>query len=210
MTNALFSYDKTNFGAEGTYRFLKNLKGIFGYDYSDTRREGGEDFLTNPPTPIGVNNVPDTKDNTFRGGLVYNPFDWLGGRLMYQKLFRNTDTELQPYQHAVNNQSNITYNNVTRFDIGNQTQDMWKFTADLTCVDALDVSFEYAYKLDDYSDTVLGLTKAEENEFILDGSYTWKGIKFFVFFDYDVSYTDQTGRAESHAPQRQPTLPLPP
>ncbi len=200
VTNALFSYDKTNFGAEGTYRFMKNLKGIIGYDYSDTRREGGEDFLTNPPTPIGVDNVLDTKDNTFRGGLVYNPLDWLGGRLMYQKLFRNTDTELQPITSTtVNNQTILTYNNVTRFDIGNQTQDMLKFTADLTCGDALDVSFEYAYKLDDYSDTVLGLTKAEENEFILDGSYTWKGIKFFVFFDYDVSYTDQTGRAESHS-----------
>ena len=33
VTNALFSYDKTSFGAEGTYRFMKNLKGILGYDF---------------------------------------------------------------------------------------------------------------------------------------------------------------------------------
>ena len=46
VTNALFSYNKTSAGAEATYRFLKNLKGIVGYDFTDTRREGGDDFLT--------------------------------------------------------------------------------------------------------------------------------------------------------------------
>ncbi len=48
VTNTLFSYDKTSVGAEATYRFLKNLKGIIGYDFTDTRREGGTDFLTSP------------------------------------------------------------------------------------------------------------------------------------------------------------------
>ena len=118
-------------------------------------------------------------DNTFKGELVYNPLDWLGARLKYQNLYRDTDTEFKPGTAA-----NVDLaNNVTRFDIGDQTQDMWKLTADLTPLDALDVSLEYAYKLDDYNDTVLGFKKVEENEFILDGSYVWKGIKFFAFFD---------------------------
>ncbi len=192
VMNSLFSYDKTDAGAEASYRFLKNLKLIGGYDFSDTRREGGDEVVQAFP---GIDNVLDTEDNTFRGEIVYNPFDWLGGRLKYQKLFRNTNTELEPGTAA----TTLLANNVTRFDVGNKTQDMWRFTADITPLETLDVSLEYAYKLDDYNDTVLGLTKAEENEFILDANYLWKGIKFFLFFDYDISYTDQTERYLSSA-----------
>ncbi len=197
-TNALFGYDKTTAGVEADYRLLKNLKFLGGYDFSDLRREGGEDFLEN--VPLGLDIVPRTMDNIYRGEVIYNPLDWLGARLKYQKLYRTSDTDLQPYnQSATNNQSLITYNNITRFDVGNQTQDMWKLTSDLTPGENIDISLEYAYKLNDYHDTVLGVTKGEENEFIIDGSYTWKGIKFFTFFDYDVAYTDQTGRSENHS-----------
>ena len=77
---------------------------------------------------------------------------------------------------------------------------MFKLTADITPLEALDVSFEYAYKLDDYNSTILGMQKAEENEFIVDGNYVWKGMKFFAFFDYDFSYTDQTQRTGTTDP----------
>ena len=199
VTNSLFSYNKTSVGAEATYRFLKNLKGIIGYDFTDTRREGGVDFLTSPSSALGIDNVPRTVDNTFKAQIVYNPFDWLGTRLKYQKLYRGTDTELQP------GTANVLANNVSRFDIGKQEQDMFKLTADISPGDALNVSFEYAYKLDNYNSTVLGLTKAQENEFIVDGSYVWKGMKFFAFFDYDVSSTEQTAREGGGNPNTAPT-----
>jgi MtrB/PioB family decaheme-associated outer membrane protein len=203
IMNTLFDYNKTSAGADLTYRFLQNLKGIASYDFTDTRREGGEDFLTSPtPTALGIDNVPRTVDNTFKGGLVYNPLDWLGGRLMYQHLDRGTNTELQP------GTANLTANNVTRFDIGNQNQDMAKLTADLTPLEGLDVSLEYAYKRDKYNDAVLGFQNVEENEFVLDGNYVWKGIKFFAFFDYDAAYTDQIGRSENHSsPVTDPNAP---
>ena len=154
---------------------------------------------------LGVDNVPRTMDNTFRAQIIYNPFDWLGGRLKYQKLYRDTDTEIQPITPAAN-AVNIVPNNITRFDIGKQNQDMFKLTADITPTDTLNVSLEYAYKLDDYNSTILGMQKAEENEFILDGSYVWKGVKFFAFFDYDVSYINQTQRTGA----TDPSLPPPP
>jgi hypothetical protein len=183
VTNALFSYNKTDVGAEATYRFLKNLKGIIGYDFTDTRREGGVDFLT---SPLGIDNVPRTVDNTFKAQIVYNPYNWLTTRLKYQKLYRGTDTELQP------GTANVLPNNVSRFDIGKLDQDMVKLTADISPTETLNVSLEYAYKLDNYNTTVLGLQKVEENEFIVDGSYVWKGMKLFAFFDYDVSLNQQT------------------
>ena len=206
FTNTLFSYDKTSAGAEGTYRFLKNLKGILGYDFTDTRREGGENFVAPLTAPnLSVDNVPRTIDNTFRAQIIYNPFDWLGAHLKYQKLYRGSDTELQAITPAATNAVNIVPNNINRFDIGKLNQDMFKLTADITPTETLNVSLEYAYKLDDYNSTILGMQKAEENEFILDGSYVWKGIKFFAFFDYDVSYINQTQRTGATDPSLPPT-----
>jgi MtrB/PioB family decaheme-associated outer membrane protein len=199
VTNALFSYNKTSVGFDATYRFLKNLKGIIGYDFTDTRREGAEDFLTSPGSALGIDNVLRTVDNTFRAQMVYNPFDWLGTRLKYQKLYRGTDTELQP------GTAYVEANNVSRFDVGKLNQDMFKLTADISPAETLNVSFEYAYKLDNYNTTVLGLTKAQENEFILDGNYVWKGMKFFAFFDYDVSLYEQTERQGGGNPAAAPT-----
>ncbi len=140
-------------------------------------------------------------DNTFRAQVVYNPFDWLATRLKYQKLYRGTDTQLQP------GTANILTNNISRFDIGKLNQDMFKLTADISPTETLNISFEYAYKLDDYNSTVLGMQKAEENEFIVDGSYIWKGMKFFAFFDYDVSHTRTRPRGRAAPTQAEPGCP---
>ncbi len=202
VTNTLFGYNKTALGAEGTYRFMKNLKGILGYEFTDTRREGGENFLTSPtPTALSVNNVPRTVDNRFNAAVVYNPFDWLGTRVKYQKLYRDTDTQLQ----LETNTANIVPDNINRYDIGKLNQDMVKLTADITPIETLNISFEYAYKLNNYNSTILGMQKAEENEFIVDANYIWKGMKFFAFFDYDVSKMEQTQRTGTTDPSLPPT-----
>ena len=198
VSNALFGYNKTAAGAEGTYRFMKNLKGTLGYDYSNTRREGETDFITNPATQFDMNNVPRTIDNIYKGEIAYNPTDWLGARLKYQKLLRNTDTILQT--------GNLLTNSSNRFDVGAKNQDMWKLTGDLTPIEALDVALEYAYKRDSYNGNILGFQEAEENEFILDGNYMWNGMKFFAFFDYDVTTQQQYERQGGGNPGAAPTV----
>ncbi|MGD0230536.1 MAG: MtrB/PioB family outer membrane beta-barrel protein, partial [Syntrophorhabdales bacterium] len=190
VTNSLFSYDKTSVGGEATYRFMKNLKGILGYDFTDTRREVNN-LVANADSLI--NNIPDTWAQTFTAQLVYNPLDWLGTRLKYQKIYQDTHFELQPGTAA----ATVIENNIRRFDIGNKTQDMVKLTTDISPLETLGMSFEYAYKLDNYQKNALGFQQEEENEFILDANYLWKGMKFFAFFDYDVSSTTQTQRQGS-------------
>jgi hypothetical protein len=190
VTNSTLSYDKTSVGGEVTYRFLKNLKGILGYDFTDTRYEVNN-LVANADSLI--NKIPDTWASTFTAQLVYNPFNWLGTRLKYQRLDQNTHFEFQPGA-AVNT---VLDNNTGRFDIGNKIQDMVKLTADISPLETLGASFEYAYKLTNYYGTALGFQQQEENEFIIDGNYLWNGMKFFAFFDYDVSYTGQTQREGS-------------
>ena len=82
VINSLFSYDKTNSGAEATYRFLKNLKGILGYDFST--RGAREETTSSPGAPPASITSSIRRTTRLEGQIVYNPFDWLGGRLKYR------------------------------------------------------------------------------------------------------------------------------
>jgi MtrB/PioB family decaheme-associated outer membrane protein len=190
VSNEIFSYQKTNIGAEASYRFLKNLKGILGYDFTDVKRrakEAGE---------AAEQKIPDTWDHKFIAQANYNPFDWLGARIKYQRLYRGAHFTQDPVATPVFNDAlnTVLNNNIRRFDIANKTQDMFKFTTDLSPLQNLDLALEYAYKFDNYDHNALGYQQSKRNEFILDGSYDVKGIKFFAFFDYDKSYTKQLSR----------------
>ena len=100
--------------AVGSYRFLKNLKGIVGYDYR-TRGAKGQKTLSIPtPDPIRHENIPRTERHIYRGELIYNPSDWLGARLKYQKLFRNTDT--------ISSREQRLSSTMRVFDIGKRTR----------------------------------------------------------------------------------------
>ena len=196
-----FDYQKTNVGVEASYRFLKNLKGILGYDFTDVRRRVREQEGS-VQLPI-----PDTWDHKLLAQLNYNPLDWLGGRLKYERLYRGSNTNFAFPADPTNtdlltgspNQNNVLQNNLRRFDATNKVQDMVKFTADIAPLQNLDFAIEYAYKFDNYYKDILGLQEAKRNEFILDGAYDLKGIKFFAFFDYDKSSTKQQSRNVSPA-----------
>ncbi len=201
------SYQKTTWGIDGTYRFMRNLKGILGYEYTDVKRriqefeagEAGEETGFHGNESI----LPETWDHKFTGQIVYNPFEWLGGRLKYQKLYRNT--HFTASQAADPTDANAVVNatlqnNNRRFDIGDKEQDMFKVTADVTPLKGLDIALEYAYKKDNWKKSALGFQDQDQNEFIVDASYEWRGMRFFVFFDYDATTLNQTQRQTATTP----------
>ncbi|OPY59983.1 MAG: hypothetical protein A4E57_04600 [Syntrophorhabdaceae bacterium PtaU1.Bin034] len=189
VTNELFEYHRYTVGADASYAFMKNLKGTLGYEYTDLHRDRHD--------------IPETWDHKITAQLKYNPLDWLGGRLKYQKLYRGARFNAEPVPDlssitdsealaaALNTQIE---NFFRRYDATDKRQDMFKVTTDLTPLASLNMALEYAYKIDDYDKTVLGFTRSSRNEYILDASYDWRGIKFFVFFDYETSSTRQSMR----------------
>lgn len=198
-----FDFQRTTFGGEAAYRFLKNLKGIIGIDYTDLRRRTREAFgeeASELSTTLHAPDltIPDTWDTTVTGQLVWNPLDWLGTRLKYQKLYRNASFDPATgvnYLSTDSSQVTAGLSNFLRpYYAANKTQDMVKGTFDLTPLPNLDFAVEYAFKHDTYDKQVLGYYKGQQHEFVVDGSYDWKGVKFFGFFDYDVSWTDQQTR----------------
>ncbi len=212
VSSEIFDYQKTTMGVEASYRFLKELKGILGYEFVDLRRtvqefEAGEAGVEEGTVGFHGNEsqIPDTWDSRFTGQLVANPLDWLGARLKYQYLLRNAHFVRSPADPLnVDDANAVLANNFRRFDICNKEQNMVKFSADVTPIRSLDLTLEYAYKKDNYFRSPLGYQDAKSNEFILDASYDWKGIKFFGFFDYDDGYTNQSSR---YTNVTTPTLP---
>ncbi len=61
-------------------------------------------------------------------------------------------------------------NNFRRFDICNKEQNMVKFSTDVSPIQSLDLTLEYAYKKDDYFRSPLGYQDGKSNEFILDAT----------------------------------------
>jgi MtrB/PioB family decaheme-associated outer membrane protein len=197
-SNEIFDYQKTTYGVEAAYRFTNKLKGIVGYEFWDLQRRARESELgevhEDPTSPEQA--IPETWANTYNAQLVYNPLDWLGTRLKYQRMVRGAQFNMASVSNPLNpaEANDWLNNNFRAYYAANKTQDMIKATFDLTPIQNLDVALEYAFKHDTYDKQVLGFYKAQQNEFILDGSYDWKGVKFFGFFDYDVTWTDQQTR----------------
>lgn len=176
-TNHIFDYKKNNMGIDLGYKFTKNLKTTVGYDYLKIKRERED--------------IPETRDNKYYAQLKYSPFDFLGTTIKYQRLDRNATFESPGVGPT---DPKYIENFVRRFDATDKNQDTLKFSVDLSPLERLDLTAEYAFKKDDYDETILGLTKAKRNEFILDASYEIKGVKLFSYFDYEVATRDMSSR----------------
>lgn len=188
-----YDFQRTTAGAEASYRFLNNLKGILGYEFTDLQRR---DHTAAAAPVTETSAIPDTWDNKITAQLVYNPLDWLGARLKYQKLYRGATFDPATGLNPTNSSDalGVLSNYLRPYYAANKTQDMVKGTVDLTPLANLDVTVEYAFKHDTYDKQVLGYYKDQQHEFIVDGSYDWKVLKVFVFFDYDTTWTNQQTR----------------
>lgn len=175
-TNELFKYEKNNAGIELGHKLARNLKATAGYDYLKITRERPD--------------IPETKDNTYFIQVKYTPLDFLAARIKYQRLDRSA-----AFTSPDVPSTDLSYieNFVRRFDAAGKTQDAFKVMLDIS-PEPLDLSLGYAYKKDNYSETILGMTNSRRNEYILDASYEIKDVRLYGYFDYEDVRTDQTSR----------------
>lgn len=177
VTNHLFEYKKNNAGIEIGYKFMKDLKASVGYDYLKIKRERDD--------------IPETEDNTYFIQVKYTPLDFIGGRIKYQRLERDSTFESPG---VASTDPAYIENFVRRFDATAKKQDSVRVSVDISPINALDVTAEYVYKKDKYDETILGMTENRRDEYILDASYEMKPIKIYGYIDYEEVKTDQSGR----------------
>lgn len=172
VESELFSYKKHNTGIDIGYRLPLKTKFDVGYEYLKVNRDERLDTDT-------------TSDHIARVQVKNTYLDWLTAKVKYQHIDR-TSNFLDGSSGTSATDVNYIRRFVRRFDATDKTQDAVKLGFDFEPIEHLDLGIEYAYKINDYDQTLLGRTKDKRHEVYLDAAYELPGImKLSGYFDYE-------------------------
>ncbi|MBI4495727.1 MAG: MtrB/PioB family outer membrane beta-barrel protein, partial [Deltaproteobacteria bacterium] len=187
VDSELFKYDKNNVGLDLGYRLPLKTKALLGYEYLVIKRERPD--------------AEKTKDNLVYVGLKNSYFDMITGKIRYERLWRSSDFA---NASAGTGPTDPDYFKrfVRRYDATDKTMDAVKIGVDISPLEHLEVGLEFAYKQNDYKETVLGRTKDRRYEYYVDAAYEMPELfRLKAFFDYeDVKYDSKHRNVTPTAP----------
>ena len=154
--NENYNYTKNNLGFDVWWKFLRNQRVGFGWDYTDldqTRPDYDE---------ASWNKLWVEYKNTM--------LDTLSARLKYQYIKRDstlnfTTAGLTP------NDPNYLLAYTSSFDLQSSTTNQFKLNLDWNPLPALGLSFEGVWSNQDYDDVTLGRTKSDRQGYFLSGNW---------------------------------------
>ena len=171
----LFDYSRERYGLELGFRLPFSLYLTPAYTHVTTKRKRED--------------IPKNEDDIYGIELRWSRLDFLVAKVGYERLQRSAEVEAHPVP-AVDLEPFIR-----RFDGGTMDQDTYKAIVDFFPIENLTLSVGYRYKKADYKDTILGLRKAERNEFNVDVDYlVAKRVRLFGYFDFEYAKLDQFQR----------------
>lgn len=182
-TPEAFHYTKQNVGLEGGYRVGRESKVLAGLDYIHTDRERAD--------------FPKTKETKLFGEYKSAFTDTLSGRIKYQYLQRRSDFEAD--RSVLDANPMDLY--VRRFDLANVNQNLIKLVLDQSLPSGFDLGFEMLLKNNHYTESALGRTKDDREEFY--GSLGWGdpgSLRLLVFGDLEYVKYDSNHRVGSGNP----------
>jgi len=156
VENHLFEYEKQRAGIDLNYKLSKNNKLSGGYEFKTVDRHR-EDFDT-------------TSDHKLYVKLKNSSLDSMTFKAKLQYLDRSADF-VQP--DLGGDASILLYQQ--RYDVADKVQTMAKLGVEFYPTDNLDLGLEYRYTLNDYDETILGLTEDSRHEIAADASYRFAG-----------------------------------
>lgn len=172
VENELFSYKKNNFGLDLTLKLSYKNKLMGGYEYLKIDRHGRKD-------------AEETKDNKVYLEWKNDYFDYVVFKARYEKLWRDSDFGLSDEGSNKTDQYYIE-RFVRRFDATDKKMDVFKVGFEFYPVQNLTLGLEYAYKKNDYDETVLGRKEDRRNAYSLDITYALpESFKISAFLDYE-------------------------
>lgn len=180
-TNELFNYTKNNAGLEGFYRVDRGNRLGAGYDYFHTTRER-PDF-------------PKTSDNKVYAEWKNTALDWMDTRLRYQYLQRRSTFTFDPAS------PNPIDAFVRRFDYANVNQHLIKARFNTNPWPLVELGLDVIYKKNDYTDTILGRTNDDRQEYYLSAGYGDPNrFRVYGFVDYEIVKLDSFHRVGTGNP----------
>lgn len=202
LYNGFYSFNKITSGLELSYRFSPDYKVTSGYEFYQMDR-----------SRYTFGHVPYTIDNRVWGQLDAEVTDWLGARLKYQFLDRNSAKNRYAADVPLSSNSNQAYVDYTSFaDSASKTQNMLKLSLDFSLLDNLGLTLEYALKQDNYTrKQALGMDTAYRHDFLADANYSIGPVKLNAYGGVELSkysaqyrkYTDVANANPGLAPTKE-------
>ncbi|MCB2183273.1 MAG: MtrB/PioB family outer membrane beta-barrel protein [Desulfobulbaceae bacterium] len=178
----IFDYEKNNAGLDVGYDLARHTKLAAGYEYLDVDRRNRDDAEANT-------------DHSLFFQIKNTSLDFLTAKLRYKRLERNSDFDNK--SAGVNDPTDEDYikRYIRRYDATDKSMDEIKLSLEIYPMDQLDFGFEYAYKINDYDETNLGLTEDKHHEFYAD--FVWRAAKKVTlsgFAGYEMTEADSSHR----------------
>lgn len=150
------SYRKNNLGVDLGYRVNRQNKLSGGFDWTDTKRDRAD-----------YNRSDDKK---LYAELKNSSLDVLGVRVKYQYLERRSDF-VEPFVAPTDVSNGYFLYATRRFDVASFDQNLLRLALDFSPAPLLDLGFEAIYKENKYKNVILGRTKDDRQEYLLNASY---------------------------------------
>ncbi len=159
-----FAYHKQNVGIEAAVKLPAHTKASAGYEFQHLNRALRADAFS-------------TTDHIVFVEAKNNALEMLTAKLRLQHMTRFSDYTLVA--------TNSVDTRFRRFDATDKKQEMIKAGVEIEPLHNLSIGLEYAYKLDSYDKTVIGMTSNRSHEVNLDANYTIANVKLNAYADYE-------------------------
>jgi MtrB/PioB family decaheme-associated outer membrane protein len=178
VTNNPYSYRQHQFKLDGNYRLAKRTLVSLGYDFENMDRDHSE--------------VDRTDDHRVWGKLKWKPTDRLDGWLKLGHSMRDGSG----YHPAVNAQGDFKENPLMRkFNLADRDRDELGVWLTYAATQRLSFTASGDYARDDYDDSVIGLTKAKNQSYSLEASFTPRdNVTTYAWYSWSLIEADQVGR----------------
>jgi hypothetical protein len=179
-------YTKQNGGIDLTYAVPDATKVSVGYEYGDVRRST---WATNASLlAAGSLYATKTADNTLYAQVKSTLSDTLSGKVRYEHLFRNSG---YPYYSAYVPATNrAAY--FMPFEAADKGMDAVKVELEYEPLHGLSLGLQYAYKMNDYKNSALGVNDDTRNELYVDATYVAGIAKLNVYGEAETVETNAT------------------
>ncbi len=163
--NEPFGFDRSNYGAEATWRLNQANRFRLAYDEAKTDRDFHRDS-------------DSTTEKRYSVGWRNSALDVLGIDVKLERIDRSSNLLADP----------VLPNTLWTFDVANMKRDVAKVGLDFTPNAKMDFGAEYYYKKSKYEDTPAGRTSDDRNEIYLNAGFgETGGFRFKVYYDYEDS-----------------------
>lgn len=160
-----FGFDRSNYGAEASFKLLSDNRIRLFYDEQETDREYHADS-------------DNTKDKRYGISWRNSSFGVFGFDVKYERLERDSNLLVNP----------VLPNTVWSYDVANMERDVAKIGLDFMPGDNMDFGVEYYYKKSKYKDSPAGRTSDERNEIYVSAGFgDVDNFRVKLYYDYEDS-----------------------